>query len=180
MKKCIKCNELKPIEEYYSHPQMADGKLSKCKKCVKEYSAVKGKEKYLTLEGKMNERERGRNKYRRLYAGIVKVDKVRKKEIMERYKAKYPEKTKAKIACNSMLVPGKHLHHWSYNKEHYKDVIKLTPEEHNFVHRYLVYDQERMMYRTYDKNILLDSREKHLSFIKQCANYYEFKIETNE
>jgi hypothetical protein len=177
MKKCIKCNELKPLEEYYSHSQMADGKLSKCKKCVKEYSAVKEKEKYSTLDGKMKERERGRNKYRRLYAGSMNVDKARKKEIMERYKAKYPEKHKAKAACGrNMSVPGKHLHHWSYNKEHYKDVITLTPEEHNFVHRYLVYDQERMMYRTYDNNILLDSREKHINFIRQCADKFEFKI----
>lgn len=178
MKKCIKCNQSKELTEFYVQKGMTDGHLNKCKACTKSENSAKLKERTSTLDGKMKERERGRNKYRRLYAGSVKVDKVRKKEIMERYKAKYPEKTKAKAACNSMLLPGKHLHHWSYNKEHYKDVITLTPEEHNFVHRYLVYDQERMMYRTYDNNILLDSREKHINFIRQCADKFEFKIES--
>lgn len=68
---------------------------------------------------------------------------------------------------------GAEKHHWSYNEEHYKDVIWLSKKQHMKGHRFIIYDQERMMYRRYDNNVLLDTKEAHESFIKNC-------IETEE
>lgn len=36
MKQCIKCSEIKPIQDYHKHKGMKDGHLNKCRYCVKK------------------------------------------------------------------------------------------------------------------------------------------------
>lgn len=55
-------------------------------------------------------------------------------------------------------------HHWSYNIEHALDFITLSISDHNLIHRFLEYDQEKMMYRA-SNGELLDTREKHEKYI---------------
>lgn len=169
-KVCFKCSLDKSLSEYYQHKQMADGHLNKCKSCTK--SDVKKRTDDLSSNPDWieSERKRGREKYYRLGYKSQIIPEAQKK-----YKDKYPEKYEARKATAKIksLIKGNHLHHWSYNQEHYKDLIEVTPKEHAKAHRFLVYDQERMMYRRYDNNLLLDTKQAHENFIKYCITELE-------
>jgi hypothetical protein len=149
---------------------MADGHLNKCKDCTKEQAKERFKKLSKDKNWAESEKERGRLKYHRLnYRGKNKPTTEQKALLQKRYRLKYPEKHKATQKLNSMKMtntPGIHRHHWSYNEQHYLDIIPLTIEQHNLAHRHMVYDQERMMYRRIDTMELLDTKEQHEQYIK--------------
>ena len=171
MKTCFKCGLSKEITEFYKHPQMEDGHLNKCKGCAK--NDVKEREIRLrdNPEWIESERKRGRKKYHRLYKGMGRS----KPDNNKRWVDKFPEKRIAHLRSQHLKKQFENVekHHWSYNEEHYKDVIWLTKKHHMKTHRFLVYDQERLMYRRCDTFELLDTKERHEEFIKFC-------IETKE
>ena len=171
MKKCFKCNTEKPLDDFYRHPKMPDGHVNKCKDCNKKDVSENYIKNVSLTEGYVDkERKRGRNKYHRLYHGTVKSYKKR----IVTYYEKYPEKYASKKYCSKIKSPiGYEKHHWSYNIEDAKDVIFLTKKEHSKAHRFIVYDQERMMYRRFDTNELLNTKEVHFDFINFCILNYE-------
>lgn len=166
-KPCISCKQIKPIKSFYKHSKMSDGHLNKCKLCVKEVSKKrfeKIKSDPVLLE---KERARNREKYHRLnYKDMHKPSYEAKKKAIHNYKEKYPEKVKAKNFTSSLKKknPNNHFHHWSYNDEHFKDVIELSIDSHNKAHRFLTYDRETKMYKDINGNIL-HTKEKHERYI---------------
>jgi hypothetical protein len=168
MKVCFKCLIEKPLTEFYVHKRMGDGHLNKCKECTKKDVKTDYCKNIQNPEWHEKERARGRDKYHRL--GQKKPNYISKKKAMEKYLDKFPEKKNASSMSGNLSpsFEGAERHHWSYNDLHFKDVIWLTKKHHNKAHRFLVYDQERKMYRRYDTNELLDTKESHESFIKWC------------
>lgn len=173
-KKCRLCNLIKPVEEMSLEKRNLDGYSNVCRPCKKKLVSDNYKKKMLDPVFAEKERKRGRERYYRLgYKERFGHDVgEKKKEYMTLYRKNYPEKQKAvsiarQIKRREKLV-GIELHHWSYNPEHYLDVIRIEVLKHRKAHIYIVYDQEHFMYRRIDTMELLDTREKHEAYIFDC------------
>lgn len=171
MKQCFKCNEHKELTEFYRHSQMADGHLNKCKDCTKKDTKEHTEYLYETdSDFAVKEKVRGRKKYHK-----YKYDSNRgnKKETMKSYNQKYPEKYKAKCAIGK-AVPTKEgfeRHHWSYNEDHFLDVLTLPIQDHAKAHRYMTYDTKAKMYRSLE-GTLLDTKVKHLFYLSSVLGLF--------
>lgn len=157
MKKCKECDLGKPLSEFYKN---SSGSLfGICKECKKNYERKRYHKNSEDPEWMNKERLRGREKYRKYkYKSMGRGGK--------NWIEKYPEKRKADIRAGRISCPeGEEKHHWSYNEEHWKDVIFLTKDDHNFLHRYLVYDSGSKFYKTLEGTVL-DTREKHETYFK--------------
>lgn len=163
---CRKCNSEKPSDDFYSYAP------TKCKSCIKNAVRIREGSLRNNPEWIQKEKKRQREKYYRLnYLEKHKPTPEKKREIMARYNNRYPEKhiIKKKMGKIKPIIDGNELHHWNYNILYCKDVIELTISEHNKLHRYMIYDQERMMYRTLE-GILLDTKEKHIEYFESIKN----------
>ena len=135
-KKCFKCEEVKPLSDYYKHKKMADGHLNKCKKCTKgDVSSHRAANLEKTRE---YDRKRGGLRHR------IESNTKRTKE----FRRKFPERYKAHIALNNAVRDGKihkpelcsvcglrrqiEGHHDDYNKP--IDVVWLCSACHSKLH----------------------------------------------
>lgn len=83
MKECFICHKKKELSEFYTHPQMGDGHLNKCKECCKAYAHSRDTREY----------DRNRHRYKphrylsHRYAMIKERCEGRNRDCM-RYKGK--------------------------------------------------------------------------------------------
>lgn len=149
MKRCIACDALRPMSDYYSHPRMADGRLNKCKECCRKYARARHYQKMRDPAWLEAERQRGRQK---AAASDYRL----------------PTEVRSSNSAALRAVPhipnGFERHHWSYQHQHWKDVIVLSIRHHRAVHQHMRYDADAKLFRT-PRGHLLDTRAKHERWI---------------
>jgi hypothetical protein len=163
MKKiCFKCKIEKGVSDFYKHKAMKDGHLNKCIECTKKDVEKRYFSKIEDPDFVEKERERGREKYKRLNY----------KENQKIQKAKFPWKNEGVLKnLNKKLKveKGFECHHWSYNDNHLTDVFILNRRDHKKVHKYLVLDIEKRMFKTIE-GMLLNTKELHEEYISKILN----------
>jgi hypothetical protein len=137
MKTCFGCNQTKTLGEFYTHPQMKDGHLNKCKECIKadatnQRNANIEKVRAYDLErAKRPENRAKTNAYQKEYglrnpekiAAQAKVDSAIRKGLLVRGKCERCERTDT------------HGHHDDYTKP--LEVRWLCPPHHKERHKEL-------------------------------------------
>ncbi len=134
MKLCFKCRSERPVEQFYRHSKMADGRLNKCKECTKADVKENRKQNYEYY--KEFDRKRAnlphRVKARKEYS---KTENYKKSTFIGRkkYIQNNPDKRKAHVALNNAIRDKKitkpsiceccgsgdkkiHAHHDDYSK----------------------------------------------------------------
>jgi len=92
---CIKCNVVKPLNEYYEHSEMANGYLGKCKDCCK----VDTKNNYRNHIHEYSKYEKKRAKRRKR--------KVQVSVSLKKWRERHPEKSKAIYLVTSAIKGGR-------------------------------------------------------------------------
>ena len=140
MKKCFKCDTVKPLTEFYRHPQMSDNHLNKCKECNKLDSRKQYHRKTEDLSWRLSERNRSKEKYKRLYAN-KKPNKTSQWEKERHAKSLVGSAVK----CGRLFKPSKctfgfddcfgriEAHHYDYDRP--LDVLWLCTSCHRYIHK---------------------------------------------
>lgn len=138
MKRCFKCEEVKPLSEFYKDRSMADGHRNSCKACYRQ------------------DRREYQVEYRKTEAHRECVAAYRKTEVYaasqartkRKRRAEHPERTRAKDVVYNAIQAGRltplpcfvcgkkaEAHHPDYDAP--LDVVWLCPPHHREAHALL-------------------------------------------
>lgn len=158
-KVCTKCNQEKPLSQFYADKKAKDGHFNECKECVKKRTRERY---YLNIQDESfveRERERGRRKYREKgYAHNPTSAKIQKQ-------MKYPGLRTARRDFKVELPPTVELHHWNYTDKNH--VIVLDKSLHHRLHNIIKLDIDTGYYS--HNEAPLDTIDKHLNIIKSVC-----------
>lgn len=127
MKKCTKCEETKPLDDFRKSSRYKDGHYSRCKKCMQEYEKTnlnQERKRELRTKYRENNRERIREQDREAYhqdpekfrekarisqKKYFQTDKGREKYKQQglKLRKKYPEKARARSLLSNAICAGK-------------------------------------------------------------------------
>lgn len=174
-KQCRQCGETKPLDEFYRHPAMGDGHLNHCKVCKRAYQAERHAEIMADPVLAEREMERHRKKALRQYHERKKHDPLYWKR-HTRTATEWRRSNQRKAGAHSAAIrahpetpTGMVRHHWSYDPEHWTDVIFIRPDMHYAIHRLLFYDAASQCFRT-TRGHLLDTKRKHVRWMLAVLN----------
>jgi hypothetical protein len=152
---CFKCNIEKPLTDYYKHKQMGDGHLNKCKSCTVKDAKATTELKTSTPEGLEKERERHREKYKRL--------DYKEKQKVWNEKRPHTKNGKYKNLSRKYKVPkGFEIHHWNYEDIYIEDFFVLPIKNHRQAHVFLI--KINNIFKGVNGEIL-DTKEKHFEYL---------------
>lgn len=173
-KQCSVCHQWKAPNRFHRQAECKDGLKPACKDCsaqkdkayreanrerisrVKRAWNVRNQARRRLVHKRWREQNRAR--VREVSHAWWLRNKDRANATKRRYRKKFPEKVAAWAnSTNLRCVKGKDVHHWSYKRQHWKDVFFLTPRQHVAIHDAMNYDQTTMLYRTME-GILIESR----------------------
>lgn len=133
-KECFRCHKVKPVDEFYPHRGMADGRLGKCKECTKGDVTVNRNANILEI--RIYDRERAKT------PGSI----ANRVHSTRRWRQKNPRKWAAQMILNNAIRVGKltrelcgrcgskaHAHHENY--DHPLEVTWLCAVHHSGRHR---------------------------------------------
>jgi len=155
-KKCIKCGVVKPLEEFYKHPEMSDGYTNKCKECTKKENKenrckkIEYYREYDRQRADLPKRVYARKKYAIEHKND-EVAKKRKVEANRKYRREHKDRQNAhskinqkncsvknlKPSCCSICGKKENLqaHHSDYSKP--LEVLWVCDSCHKMIHKEL-------------------------------------------
>lgn len=152
MKRCTSCGIYEPFEDFYHNKRSSDGYTHQCKACRKaEYERNKDVAKEYYKKNRQKLIAQAREYTARHGRRNTAVAKRKHNEWTSKYRKGNPDKAKAHNAVAVAIVQGRlpkasdcscdrcgaaatEYHHWSYNQEHWLDVVPVCHTCHMGIH----------------------------------------------